>query len=65
MDLSFLKEIETFKKKESILEFERGRKMIARTINETFTKKEFKKLKKAKGRQTWHDFIINKCLEED
>jgi len=27
-------------------------------IRETFTDEEFERLKKAKGTQTWHDFIL-------
>jgi hypothetical protein len=27
-------------------------------INEAFEEKEFKRLKKKKGKQTWHDFIM-------
>jgi predicted CopG family antitoxin len=29
-----------------------------RTINETFTEKEFQKLQTVKGERTWHDFIM-------
>lgn len=29
-----------------------------RTINETFTVEEHARLKKAKGKKTWHDFIL-------
>ena len=36
--------------------------MVIRTINERFTEEEFDKLKEAKGKLTWHDFIM-KCLE--
>jgi len=32
-----------------------------KTINETFTNKEFDKLKKKKGKMSWHDFILEKC----
>ena len=29
-----------------------------KTINETFSDEEFKKLAKKKGSRTWHDFIM-------
>jgi len=29
-----------------------------KTINETFTDEEYRKLKKAKGKTNWHDFIL-------
>lgn len=29
-----------------------------KTINEKFTDKEFKELKKSKGKLSWHDFIL-------
>lgn len=29
-----------------------------KTINETFTDEEFKQLQQAKGKQSWHDFIL-------
>lgn len=29
-----------------------------KTINETFTDEEYKKLVKLKGKKTWHDFIL-------
>ena len=29
-----------------------------KTINETFTEGEYKKLKKEKGKRNWHDFIL-------
>ena len=29
-----------------------------KTINETFTDEEYKKLIKVKGKNTWHDFIF-------
>ena len=34
-----------------------------KTINETFTDEEFRKLKKKKGKLSWHDFIL-KLTEE-
>ena len=33
-------------------------------INETFTDEEFERLKKAKGKKTWHDFILNLAEEK-
>lgn len=33
--------------------------MAFRVVNETFTEGEFRQLQKAKGDQTWHDFILN------
>lgn len=35
-----------------------------KTINETFTDEEFERLVKAKGDKTWHDFILEACLEK-
>lgn len=32
--------------------------MKIRTVNETFTDKEFKALVRAKGELSWHDFIM-------
>jgi predicted CopG family antitoxin len=29
-----------------------------KTLNETFTEEEFKQLQEAKGKQSWHDFIL-------
>jgi len=29
-----------------------------KSINETFTDEEFKQLQKTKGKQSWHDFIL-------
>ena len=34
-----------------------------KTINETFTDEEIRKLKKKKGKLSWHDFIL-KLIEE-
>jgi predicted CopG family antitoxin len=31
---------------------------MLRTINETFTEEEFKKLQAGKGKRNWHDFIM-------
>ena len=40
-----------------------------KVLNETFTDDEFEKLKKAKGKKSWHDFIYslakNKDVKED
>lgn len=33
-------------------------------ISETFTEEEFTRLKKAKGKQSWHDFILELRKEE-
>ena len=32
---------------------------IVRTVNETFTDEEFEQLLKAKGNESWHDFILS------
>ena len=33
-------------------------------INETFTDAEFQRLKKAKGKKNWHDFILELANKE-
>ena len=35
-----------------------------RRINETFTCEEFDRLLKAKGKKTWHDFILELAKDE-
>lgn len=34
-----------------------------KTLNETFTDQEYEALKQAKGKQTWHDFIMELTTE--
>lgn len=34
-----------------------------KTLNETFTDKEYRDLKKVKGKLSWHDFIL-KLIEQ-
>jgi len=34
-----------------------------RTLRVTFEDKDYKKLLKAKGEQTWHDFLLNVCID--
>ncbi len=33
-----------------------------KAINERFTPEEFRLLIEAKGKQSWHDFILEKCI---
>jgi predicted CopG family antitoxin len=35
-----------------------------KTINETFTDKEFNKLQAVKGKKSWHDFIMELATNE-
>ncbi len=43
------------------------RKKVMRTVNEIFTDKEFKCLKKKKGERTWREFILEiaDCKKEE
>jgi predicted CopG family antitoxin len=34
-----------------------------KNLNETFTDEEFEKLKQAKGKLSWHDFILQLAKE--
>ena len=38
------------------------KKILSKKINDSFTLEEFKILLIAKGKETWHDFILGKCL---
>ena len=35
-----------------------------KTLNETFTDKEWKKLSETKGKTTWHDFIMKLVTDQ-
>ena len=39
--------------------------LLMKTINEVFSDEEFEKLKEAKDGDSWHDFILNNCLEAE
>jgi predicted CopG family antitoxin len=36
-----------------------------KTINESFTDEEFERLKRKKGKRSWHDFIMSLALEAE